>query len=122
MNRKDFLLIAILIIIAGGCYLILGKGISGDQVRIVLDGKQYGIYDLNVDQEIMVKSKNGYNLVRIENHKVFVAEADCPNQNCVKQGKTDNQHKTLVCLPHDLVVEVQSSSYKKTNDIDVIVQ
>ncbi len=52
----------------------------------------------------------GYNLLIIENGKVQIAEADCTDQVCVRRGATNQTADPIVCLPHQLVVEVKSSA------------
>ena len=46
------------------------------------------------------------NIVRIQNHEVWMEEADCPDGYCEEQGKISGHTQTIVCLPHKLVVEV----------------
>ena len=40
----------------------------------------------------------------------------------MQQGKTDTPAKSIVCLPHRLVVTVFTDSDQDENDLDVIVQ
>lgn len=128
MKKKDFILIACILVIAALCYLWTSKDEAGDNVVITLDGKEYGVYDLGVDREITVESEYGYNKVIIKDNKVSITEADCPDKYCVKQGETDNGNKSLVCLPHKLVVEIRGYrdySNKRDNgteDVDAISQ
>lgn len=124
MNRKDILLVVIILAVAGLGYVLFERPVSGNIVVITLDGNVYGTYRLDDTQNIMVKSEEGYNQIQISDGMVSIVDADCPDQYCVKQGKTSNQHKSLICLPHKLVVEVQLSSKnkRKTDDVDVIAQ
>ena len=38
--------------------------------------------------------------------------ANCHNQDCVKQGKINDMSKSIICLPHKVVVEIQSDDRK----------
>ena len=45
-------------------------------------------------------------LIRIEDGKAYMEEANCPDGYCEEQGKISGHTQTIVCLPHKLVVEV----------------
>ena len=47
----------------------------------------------------------------IENGKIFVKDADCPDKNCCRMGYLDNLHNPIVCLPHKLIIR-----YKDENE------
>lgn len=78
-------------------------------VTIILDGSSIGNYSLLENKEIPIEGKDGYNLVCIQDGYVYMKEADCLDQYCVKTGKIDLHNQTIVCLPHKLIVEVQGS-------------
>ena len=123
MNKKDICLILVFLLIAGLIYLFTRNGEVGNQVRITLDGKEYGTYSLTENQEIPVQSEYGCNIVQIKDGMVFMKDADCPDKYCIHQGKTARKNKSIVCLPHKLMVEVVEASKDKTADgIDAIAQ
>lgn len=133
LNKKDIILVLCLLIVAGICYLVFHYSNDGEKVVIRLDGQQYGVYDINENQTIYVESgesvesarsgesntsntsnastkskvsEKDYNIVVIENGEVYIKDANCPDKYCMKQGKTKDANKSLICLPHKLVVEV----------------
>ena len=109
--------------IAGLIYLLTRNGEAGNQLRITLDGEEYGTYSLTEDQEIPVRTEYGYNIVQIEDGMVFMKDADCPDKYCIHQGKTNRKNKSIVCLPHKLMVEVVEASKDKPADgIDAMAQ
>ncbi|MGN1141840.1 MAG: NusG domain II-containing protein [Oliverpabstia sp.] len=121
MKRKDRYLIAVLLLTAGISALIMqiGKGQNGDTVVITVNGQIYGIYPLQKNQVISVHQECGYNQVYIENGKVRMNEADCPDEYCIRQGEISRENETIVCLPHKLVVEIDTE--KKTKEsVDII--
>ena len=123
MKKKDLCLILVFLLIAGLIYLFTRNGEVGNQVRITLDGKEYGTYSLTENQEIPVQSEYGCNIVQIKDGMVFMKDADCPDKYCIHQGKTARKNKSIVCLPHKLMVEVVEASKDKTADgIDAIAQ
>lgn len=125
MKKKDIILILIVLICAGVGYLIFNTKGIGNTVVITVDGKEYGAYPINIDKKIDVKTDLGHNVVVIEGGKVYIEEADCPDGYCINQGKTDSASKSLICLPHKLVVSVDDkakSDKDKNDNIDVIVK
>lgn len=108
MKKKDILLGLGVVFIALMMLLVMKitGSADGNQVRIMVDGREYGVYSLNEDQEIEIKDGEDYNKIRISDGEVFMVEADCPDGYCIKQGKIKGRKQTIVCLPHKLVVEV----------------
>lgn len=80
---------------------------SGKLVRIVSDGNLIETIDLSVspDREIVIENEYGKNIVSVEDHRIRVSEADCPDQTCVKSGFLSGA-RPIICLPHKLVIEV----------------
>ena len=123
MKKKDICLILVFLMIAGLIYLFTRNGEVGNQVRITLDGKEYGTYSLTENREIPVQSEYGCNIVQIKDGMVFMKDADCPDKYCIHQGKTARKNKSIVCLPHKLMVEVVEASKDKPADgIDAMAQ
>ena len=123
MKKKDICLILVFLLIAGLIYLFTRNGEVGNQVRITLDGKEYGTYSLTENREIPIQSEYGCNIVQIKDGMVFMKDADCPDKYCIHQGKTARKNKSIVCLPHKLMVEVVEASKDKSADgIDAIAQ
>lgn len=48
----------------------------------------------------------GTNQLVIEDGNVWISEANCPNQDCVKKGKISMNGEMLVCLPHRVTVSI----------------
>ncbi len=120
-QKKDFLLIATILFIIGiSFYMILPVWRDkGETVRITIDGKLYGSYNLSQNQTIMVDESLGFNRIIIENGIVRMDEADCPDKYCMAYKPIKNAGQTIVCLPHKLVVEVIGE--QRSHQVDVIV-
>lgn len=108
MKKNDiFLIVAVLV---GALLLFLVMNLAGKQtgneIRIIVDGKEYGTYSLAEDRIIEVNENGNYNRIQIKDGKAFMEEADCPDGYCKRQGKISGHTQTIVCLPHKLVVEV----------------
>lgn len=82
------------------------KGPKSARVEILQDDQLLYILDVEKDagKYRITDEKGGYNVVEVYGGEVFVAEADCPDQTCVKMGKLDSG-LPIVCLPHKLVIK-----------------
>lgn len=125
MNKRDGILVLVLLVLAVAGYLAFAgdKKTEGNQVVITIDGAVYGSYPLKPNKEIEIETESGCNTVKIEDGKVYMEDADCPDRYCVKQGKISHSKETLICLPHKLVVEVEFlESESEQEKIDVIAK
>lgn len=120
-KKKDLILIGVLLVIALAGLVIVHfmQNQSGALVTITIGGDTYGTYSLNQPQTIEVADADGYNKIIIEDGFVHMEEADCPDQYCVKHTPIHYNRETIICLPHELVVEISGG---ETADIDIISQ
>lgn len=117
--KKDGFLIGILLV-AALLLLIVQYRITeqkGDMVTVTVDGAVTGVYSLTEDRTIPIETVNGMNILVIQNGYAFVKEADCPDQICVKQQRIDRHSQSIVCLPHKVVITVQSSIENETDSM-----
>jgi hypothetical protein len=111
MKRNDIrLLIGILLAAAlsFGAYHLLYSH-DGDTVQITVDGTVIKTFPLHTDTSYTIQTDSGKNILKIKNGSAVITEADCPDKLCVQQKKISQQGETLVCLPHKVIVSVQSS-------------
>ena len=124
-RKKDLIFIFSILIVA--VFLLLIQRVYGnaqgeaDMVKITVDQKLYGTYDLNKNQTITIQNDSGINAIQIQNKKVWMEEADYPDGYCKEQGHISKNKQTIVCLPHKLVVEISDDSEKSESDsVDII--
>jgi len=77
----------------------------GAALSLRVDGAEIARLDLSRDGDYPVETAYGRNLVRIESGAAFVAEADCPNGDCMR-GRIARAGESLACLPHHLTLVV----------------
>ena len=121
MNKRDVVLIIVLLGLAGLSYLffVRNNGGAGNRVIITVDGEHYGTYPLDEDREIEVQSDSGYNIVVVQNGQVSIEDADCPDRYCVRQGKISGRNESLICLPHKLVVELETVKEEDEGGLEI---
>ena len=86
---------------------------QGTKANIYVDGRLYQtiiLTDYEVDTEILIETQYGYNKLLIQNEKIRVLEADCPDKTCVKTGFTNSSSKPVICIPHRLEIVISDSS------------
>ena len=105
MKKNDLILIgAILLVIAIIFAVTSLTKEEGAYVVVKVDGKEVGQYSLAIDGEYELNG--GTNILKIENGKAYLIDANCPDHLCVKQGKIDQTGETITCLPNKLTVTV----------------
>ena len=112
-NRKyDLYVLAVLFIIITAGFLFHPQSKS-NLVKITLNKEVYGYYDLNKNQTIHINKEN---TLKIENHKIRMISATCPDHLCIKQGAINKKGQSIICLPHKLIVEVVSGDENQQDD------
>lgn len=108
-SKKE--LILIVIILSLSCLFLLINRIvfskPAGQVEITVDGKIVQTLDLSKNTEVVVNGyQGGTNRIVIENGKVHVQEASCPDKICIKQGTIEHTGESIVCLPNRMVAQI----------------
>ena len=130
MKKADYILIILVllaaaIVFAYNSYSIANQGNSEKYVLIQVNSEEFGRYNLSENLEIEIVENENYNKVKIENGRVSMIDADCHDQICVKTKKISRTGESIVCLPHRVLVTIESEDSGNFNDgdeIDVISQ
>lgn len=77
--------------------------------KITVDNEIYKTVDLNKNEKFIVKNKYGENAVVVENGEIFIENADCRDQICVKRGKIKSSGENIACVPHKLLIEIENN-------------
>lgn len=99
-----------------GTFFVLKKSES-TFVEIIQDGVV--LYNLDLSeyhepQTIEITTEKGNNTILIENGRICISHADCPDETCVKSGWLSSS-LPIVCLPHHLVIRFSEDN---TNQVD----
>lgn len=113
----------LLVIFILGTVMVIGsKQISSTTAVVTLDGEEIHRINLGlVDEpyEFRVETTQGdYNIIRVENGRIRVVEASCPDKIDVKQGWISNAHQSIVCLPNRLVIRIIQDKPETDSTID----
>lgn len=121
MKKKDIILIVVILLAAIGEFEILRwTQRDGSRVVVTVDGKQVCESRLSNDQVYEIPVEDGKNVLEIKDRSVRMKEADCPDQICKKHKAITKVGETIVCLPHKVVIEIQSDT--KEQELDGITK
>ena len=126
MKKKDIIIIALALLAALALYLVsqVSLGAEASVVVVTVDGKEVLRKPLAMENRYEIAQDDGsINVIRVEDGAVFMEEANCRDGLCIRQGKMRNGAKTIVCLPHKVVVQLKGDAPAGDNsDLDVIIQ
>lgn len=80
---------------------------------ISVNGEEVRRIPLNehIKETFDVHSSDGsLNTIEVNNNKIRIKSADCPDQVCVLTGYISKPGETIVCLPHKVLVEIVSET------------
>lgn len=127
MNKKsykyDLLIIGsiLLVIIAAWLIFHITHDTEGDgTVVVICDGKEIASYPLAEDAIVSLgigDTNADYNLLQIKDGYADIIDANCPDGLCVSQRAIHANGESLICLPHQLVILIQS---EKESGLDAV--
>ena len=105
---KILIIIVAALFIGSVIWVILSYRTSDSTyVEIVQNNKVLYTLDLSKenDRTFRIESNDGgWNEIKIENGKISISDADCPDHTCVKTGVLRSEAMPIVCLPHKRVI------------------
>lgn len=119
--KNDLVLIiafVVAVFVVFSVFLITRK--DGDTVKVKINGVTTAEYKLNQDFTTVIDSyNNGKNTLVIENGRVYIKDADCPDKICENHRPISKSGETIVCLPNRLIIIIERS--KGENNPDIVV-
>lgn len=121
MKKTTILLVIALLIFINSlifCWLVL-RPAGATEVEIVQDGTVLYRFDLaEIQNQTITVTYNGRsNTIQIQDSKICVTEAECPDHTCVHMGWLQSKAMPIICLPNRLVIR-----YAEGNDVDAALQ
>lgn len=117
MKRYDRYIIIALVLLIIASYTaskIYHHAQSSDDLVAVIykDGEVYQRVNLSraTDHEIKVIDVNGsYNTIEVNDGRIQVSDANCPNRICVNSGWLSKSGQISVCAPHRVRVVIEGN-------------
>ncbi len=116
MKRTRFwiiLIAALLLISAAASIFVFRTHISGGVVGVYHHGelvKKIHLDTVTTPYTFTVGDDNHYNVVSVEQGRICVSEASCPDHVCMKTGWISDGAVPIVCLPNELVIKVEGGA------------
>lgn len=108
-KKNDILLATLLLFLAGatgGGYWLTHRA-PALRAEVTIDGELVETLDLSKEQEVVIHgARGGVNRLVVQNGQIWCAEASCPDQVCVHQGKQSHDGELIVCLPSLMIVQI----------------
>ena len=108
MKKNDLILICSVLMIAfiGIIILFFISDNTSETAVITIDGKEYKRLPLDENTTITIETEHGSNTLVINDGKVYISEASCPDKVCIKSGHA-SELKPIVCFPNGVVVSIE---------------
>ena len=109
-NRATIVVGVAVVLVLAVVWLVFGRGAATGGTSLVAlvhdsDGVTYEL-PLDEDATLEVTTELGRNVIAVEGGQVRMLEADCANGYCLGQHPIDAPGEQIICLPHELWVEV----------------
>lgn len=109
MKKNDLILAGSVILVAVLVFLLYAAfQQKGKDIRITVDGEEYGIYSLKEEQTIQI---NDTNVLEIKDGYGDMIDAKCPDKLCVHQRAINQSGESIICLPFKISVSVMGEEH-----------
>ena len=95
--------------VSAACILFRDGETHSIVARVSRDGallEEIDLSQVDAPYSLTFADGSGSNTVLVEEGRVRVSEADCPDQICVHQGYISDGLVPIVCLPHRFMSEI----------------
>ena len=119
-NRFWIAILGGVIIISAASALLLSRK-PPERADIYSGGDLITQIDLTAVAEpysFTIESGAGFNVISVANGRIRVSEANCHDKLCVRQGWLGSGSVPIICLPHKLVIKLESSA---APELDAVV-
>jgi len=119
MNKKELIIIIALLIVSL-VFIYFSNNASNKEAKKVIEiqvGSQIyrrvAIKSNDYKEIIPIKSNLGLNVLKIYNGGVEMIESDCGNSVCINTGFINGIDEMIVCLPHEILVQIKGIDEKE---------
>jgi len=122
VKKGDLILILLVVVLALGWYLkdIVWPDTSKKTVVVKVDNRIYAEMPLDKTghKEIPIEFEGNNQVhVIVENGKVWVDDATCPDKVCVRTGQIAKSGQSIVCLPFKTVIYIEGAEKAEIDDV-----
>ncbi|MGL4344348.1 MAG: NusG domain II-containing protein [Cellulosilyticaceae bacterium] len=117
MKKWDKIIIMSLLILSFLPHIILALFVNKEYTQtfavISVNGevqKRIPLTGQHNSRDYTITTEYGTNVIRTQNEKIAIIDADCPDKICSEPGFIMKPGQSLVCLPHRLYVGIEGVS------------
>ncbi len=116
MKKNDVILIGVVLILSLLSFIGINwyQNQSSDDMQVIIrhEGQEIKVFpfNANTDEVFVFENEDETNTIVIKDGIVTVEEANCRDQICVKTQSISKNGEIIVCLPHQLTVEIYAKS------------
>ena len=93
----------LLTVCLGAGFYFMMPGEASTLAEITSQGQVVKTVDLRRNQEFIIENNGNYNRIAVQDGKIGVTEASCPDHYCMKRGFC-NSGTEIVCLPNRMTI------------------
>lgn len=114
ITKKDFILLAIVLIVGIGGFFLLNSDDKGEIAIIKVNGEP--LAEMKIEDEYHEAT---FNCVTVccENKEIYVKDSTCPDKVCVRSGRISKAGECIICAPNRVAIEI---SGKNENQLDAL--
>lgn len=124
LKKLDSIIILFLIVLSFVPQFIFSKTLAENYkstyANIKVSGEFYDNIPLSSfkgEQTIVIKTKHGNNTILVKDGTIKVIDADCNDSLCIKQGTASKVGESIICLPHELIIEIKGDESDSSSDM-----
>ena len=114
MNHKILIaIISLIICVSAAATYIAYRYSGGKTAEVYSAGEKIAEISLrNIDSpyEYPIEKDGHTNILLVEEGRISMKSADCPDKLCVKQGEISSGAYPIVCLPNKIVIRINSDN------------
>lgn len=111
ISKSDFLLIGLIIFFSVVSILGTVKGCKDESLKpqiALIYHKERLLEELDLSKDKIITILDGKMQIEAKNGKLRVLNSDCPQALCVKMGCLQYSGQVIVCLPNQVLIELES--------------
>ncbi|WP_054942018.1 NusG domain II-containing protein [Paenibacillus ihuae] len=131
MKRGDFMIIVLVLLLAGSIYGVKWISVRGEQYAqgdlkavITVNGKAYKTIALTKEEQtIDIKTKFGHNTLKVYDYGIQMTYSDAPLPIAMEMGFISRPKQQIICIPARLMVEVINphKSVDDDEELDAVI-
>ncbi|WP_342440352.1 NusG domain II-containing protein [Paenibacillus sp. FSL L8-0436] len=130
MKRGDFVIIVLVLLVAGSIYGVKWMNNRNEHYAqgalkavITVNGKEYKTVSLTKEEHIIeMKTKFGHNILKVYNYGIQMTYSDAPLPIALEMGFISRPRQQIICIPARLMVEVVNPDKSIDDDeLDAVI-